>query len=130
VRGLNVDQALIDVEAVVLRNDGRSDFLALLTKRGGAQATLMAFDLVRLEGQDLRLRPLEARREALARLTAKRRDDGILFSEGLAAEGAVVFANACELGLEGIVSKRQGSFYKGGPSRNWLKTINPKFVRT
>jgi hypothetical protein len=37
---------------------------------------------------------------------------------------------ACELGLEGIVSKRQGSFYKSGPSRNWLKTVNPDFVRT
>jgi ATP-dependent DNA ligase len=42
VRSLNVDKALIDGEAVVLRKDGRSDFLALLTKRGGAQATLVA----------------------------------------------------------------------------------------
>jgi ATP-dependent DNA ligase len=41
-----------------------------------------------------------------------------------------VFAKACELGLEGIVSKRQGSFYKSGPSRNWLKTKNPNFERT
>jgi ATP-dependent DNA ligase len=47
---------------------------------------------------------------------------GILFSEALAAEG--------ELGLEGIVSKRAGSFYKSGKRRNWLKTINPNFVRT
>ena len=42
----------------------------------------------------------------------------------------IVFAKACELGLEGIVSKRAGSFYKSGPSRNWLKTKNPDFVRT
>jgi hypothetical protein len=55
---------------------------------------------------------------------------GILFSEAFAVEGVVVFAKACELGLEGIVSKRQGSFYKSGRSRNWLKTINPEFVRT
>jgi ATP-dependent DNA ligase len=41
-----------------------------------------------------------------------------------------VFAKACELGLEGIVSKRQGSFYESWRSRNWLKTINPDFVRT
>jgi bifunctional non-homologous end joining protein LigD len=54
-----------------------------------------------------------------------------LFSEALAAEGAVVFAKACELGLEGIVSKREGRFYKSGKSRNRLKTtINPRFVRT
>jgi ATP-dependent DNA ligase len=55
---------------------------------------------------------------------------GILFSEALAEEGAVVFAKACELGLEGIVSKRAGSFYKSGRSRNWLKSKNPDFVRT
>jgi bifunctional non-homologous end joining protein LigD len=53
-----------------------------------------------------------------------------VFSEALAAEGAFVLAKACGLGLEGIVSKRAGSFYKSGKSRNWLKTINPKFVRT
>ena len=63
MRGLPADQALIDGEAVVLGKDGRSDFGALLTKRGGAEATLMAFDLVRLDGDDLRLKPLEARRE-------------------------------------------------------------------
>ena len=45
-------------------------------------------------------------------------------------EGVVVFAKACELGLDGIVSKRQGSFYKSGRSRNWLKTVNPNFVWT
>jgi bifunctional non-homologous end joining protein LigD len=47
-----------------------------------------------------------------------------------AREGAVVFAEACELGLEGIVSKRAGSFYKSGKSRNWLKAKNPDFART
>jgi ATP-dependent DNA ligase len=41
-----------------------------------------------------------------------------------------LFAEACELGLEGIVSKRPGCFYKCGKSRNWLKTRNPDFVRT
>jgi len=41
-----------------------------------------------------------------------------------------VFAKACELGLEGIVSKLAGSFYRSGKSRNWLKTKNPDFVRT
>jgi bifunctional non-homologous end joining protein LigD len=82
---------------------------------------------VRLEGDDLRLRPLEARREALQGLVVG--VSGILFSETLAAGGAVVFAKAREIGLEGFVSKRQGSFYKSGRSRNWLKT-NPDFVRS
>jgi len=130
VRGFDADDALIDGEAVVFKGDGRSDFHALLTKRGGVQASLVALDLLRLNGDDLRLRPIEARRETLVRIVAKRRSDGILFSEALAAEGAVVFVKSCELGLEGIVSKRAGSFYKSGPSRNWLKTKNPDFVRT
>jgi bifunctional non-homologous end joining protein LigD len=56
--------------------------------------------------------------------------DGIVFSEALAAEGAVVFGKACELGLEGIVSKREGSLYKSRRSRNWLKTKNPDFTKT
>ena len=111
VRGLNVDRALIDGEAVVLRDDGRSDF-GLLTKRGGAQASLVAFDLLRPDDDDLRLWPIEARREALMRLVGG--VDGVLFSEALAAEGAVVFAKACALGLEGVVSKRAGSLYRAG----------------
>jgi ATP-dependent DNA ligase len=74
------------------------------------------------------LRPREARREALQRLVVG--VDGILFSEAIAAEGAIVFAKARELGLEGIVSKREGSFYGNGRSRNRLKTKNPDFVRT
>jgi bifunctional non-homologous end joining protein LigD len=122
VRGLPADQALIDGEAVVLREDGRSDFHALLTKRGGSQAAFVAFDLLGLDGDDLRQRSLEKRREALMRLVAKRRGDGIVFNEALGGEGAVVFTHACELGLEGIVSKRAGSSYTSGPSRNWLKT--------
>jgi bifunctional non-homologous end joining protein LigD len=53
-----------------------------------------------------------------------------LFSEALAAEGALVLAKACELGLEGIVSKRAGSRYWSGHSRQWLKSKNPEFERT
>jgi ATP-dependent DNA ligase len=111
---------------VVLREDGRSDFGALMTKRGGFMASLIALDLPRLEGDDWRERPIEKRREALARLVVG--VEGVVLSEALAAEGAVVFKSACELGLAGIVSKRTGSFYKSGPSRNWLKTKSPNFV--
>ena len=91
------------------------------------EASLIAFDLLSLDGEDLRQRPLEERRDALARLVAG--VDGIRFSEALATEGAVVFAHACKLGLEGIVSKRAGSRYRSGPSRNWLKCLNPEFQR-
>ena len=56
--------------------------------------------------------------------------DGVLFSESIEGEGAVVFAKAVELGLEGIVSKRAGSLYRSGTSRQWQKCKNPAFVRT
>ena len=89
--------------------------------------SLVAFDLLRLDGDDLRQRPLEERREALLRLVAG--VDGIRFSEAVAADGAIVFAHACKLGLEGIVSKRASSLYRSGPTRNWLKCLNPDFQR-
>ncbi len=105
--------------------DGLSDFEALRTKAGGARACLVAFDLLNLNDEDLRQRPLEERRDTLLRLVAGA--DNIVFSEALEAEGAVVFAKACELGLEGIVSKRVGSRYWSGTSRSWLKSKNPAF---
>ena len=79
-------------------------------------------------GDDLRDRPLEERRDELARLVHG--VDGVLFSEAIEAEGALVFAKACKLGLEGIVSKRAGSLYRSGKSPSWLKAKNPNFVRT
>jgi bifunctional non-homologous end joining protein LigD len=90
--------------------------------------SLVAFDLLRFDGDDLRQRPLEVRREALLKLVAG--VDGILFSEAMAtADGAIVFAHACKLGLEGIVSKRASSLYRSGTTRNWLKRLNPDFQR-
>ena len=78
-----------------------------------------------LDGEDLRQWPLEERREALALLVAD--VDDIQFSIAVAAEGALVFDYARKFGLEGIVSKRLGSRYRSGPSRNWLKVLNPEF---
>jgi bifunctional non-homologous end joining protein LigD len=127
VGALPVDNALIDGEAVVLLPDGHSDFAGLLTKAGGEQASLVAFDILALKDDDLRDRPLEERRDALSRLVAG--VDAIRFSESVADEGAVVFAHACKLGLEGIVSKRVGSRYRSGTSRNWFKCLNPEFQR-
>jgi hypothetical protein len=72
-------------------------------------------------------RPLEERRDELSRVVNG--VDNIVFSEALSAEGALVFAKACKLGLEGIASKRAGSRYRSGTSRIWLKSKNPAFVR-
>ena len=127
VRNLPVDNALIDGEAVAFLPGGHSDFAALRTKAGGARASYIAFDLLSLEGDDLRQRPLEERRNALSRLVHG--VDSIQFSESVEAEGATVFAHACALGLEGIVSKRVHSRYRSGASRNWLKCLSPEFQR-
>jgi bifunctional non-homologous end joining protein LigD len=128
IGSLPAERPLIDGEAVVFRPDGRSDFGALRTKSGGTRACLLAFDLLGLDGEDVRQRPLEERRDKLSGLV--RRVNGFLFSEAIETEGAVVFAHACKLGLEGIVSKRVGSLYRSGASRSWLKSKNPTFVRT
>jgi ATP-dependent DNA ligase len=96
-------------------------------ERADAGEELVAFDLLNLNGEDFRQRPIEERRGALSPLIAG--VHCILFSDALMAEGALVFAKACELGLEGIVSKRAGSRYSSGNSRQWLKSKNPAFAR-
>ena len=127
IRGLAVEHALIDGEAIVIRPDGHSDFEALRTKAGEATAAYVAFDLLQLDGKDIRQQRLEDRRAELERIV--KGADAILFSELIEAEGALVFKKACEMGLEGIVSKRVGSMYWSGRARNWTKTLNPAFHR-
>jgi bifunctional non-homologous end joining protein LigD len=127
VRGLPVDNALIDGEAVVFRSDGHSDFTALRTNRGAAEASFVAYDLLRFESEDWRSMPLEVRRAQLEALLDG--VDGITFSEAIESDGALVFDHACRLGLEGIVSKRLGGPYASGRCRNWLKVKNPAFER-
>ena len=87
VRGLPAENALVDGEAVAFRPDGRSDFGALRTKAGGAEACLVAFDLLGLDGEDVRQCPLEERRDRLSGLV--RGVDGVVFSEVIEGEGAV-----------------------------------------
>jgi bifunctional non-homologous end joining protein LigD len=72
VRGLPADEALIDGEAVVFRPDGRSDFEPLLTRHGGDQAAYVAFDLLRLDGVDIRPNRIEDRRKLLKQLVVRR----------------------------------------------------------
>jgi bifunctional non-homologous end joining protein LigD len=76
---------------------------------------LYAFDLLELDGQDLRREPLVRRKVLLARLLAGARV-GLQVNDHLAAAGDMVFRHACQLGLEGVVSKRLGSRYISGRS--------------
>ena len=90
-----------------------------------SHAFMYAFDLIELNGDDLRSEPLEWRKAALEPLLA-RAGYGVRLNEHLEAEGPLVFEHACRMGLEGIVSKRKGSWYSSGRSRDWLKAKNPK----
>jgi bifunctional non-homologous end joining protein LigD len=85
---------------------------------------LYAFDLIELNGDDLRRDPLEVRKATLASILAKA-SPGIRFNEHIEGDGPTVFAHACKLGLEGIVSKRKDSTYRSGRWPNWVKMKNP-----
>jgi bifunctional non-homologous end joining protein LigD len=114
----------MDGEAVVVGVDGVARFNALHRRHKASNALLYAFDLLELNGEDLRPLPLGAREAKLARLLA-RKPVGIAFNEHTDEDGATVFQHACKLGFEGIVSKRLTAPYRSGPSRDWLKVKNP-----
>src|ERR1700730_18401397 len=94
-----------------------------------SHAFMYAFDLIELNGDDLRSEPLEWRKAALEPLLA-RAGYGVRLNEHLEAEGPLVFEHACRMGLEGVVSKLKGSWYSSGRSRDWLKAKNPKATVT
>jgi bifunctional non-homologous end joining protein LigD len=77
-----------------------------------------------LDGEDWRPRRLEERKNRHQKLIAKA-PPGIQYSEHLEGDGAAIFAHACKLGLEGIVSKHREHPYRSGPSKAWLKIKNP-----
>jgi bifunctional non-homologous end joining protein LigD len=117
--------ASIDGEMIVQDETGRSDFGALRSAISGQPQRLifMAFDLLELDGEDLRQEPLRIRRDKLARLIGKANPASpIQFSESLGGSGPEMLQAACAMGLEGIVSKRVDSKYRSGRSAAWLKT--------
>jgi bifunctional non-homologous end joining protein LigD len=124
VTALRVHSCLIDGEAVCCDDNGMAVFAKLRQRRNDRHVVLYAFDLLELDGQDLRREPLERRKVQLARLLLRARI-GLQVNDHLAAAGDVVFRHASQLGLEGIVSKRLGSRYVSGRTRDWLKFKNP-----
>jgi bifunctional non-homologous end joining protein LigD len=115
---------IIDGEATVLGNTGLPDFQALrreLVKEGSDRLTYLAFDLLYLDGYDLRRVLLIERKRALEDVLAKA-PAKIMYSEPFeSADGGTVFRHACRMGLEGIVSKRRDSLYSSGRQESWLK---------
>jgi bifunctional non-homologous end joining protein LigD len=115
---------VIDGEAVVLGVDGIPDFNALHSRKRDDGVQLYAFDCLALDGDDLRSLPLSLRKTNLARLLA-RRPDGIFVAPFEQGEiGPELFRAECNMGLEGLVSKRANRPYRAGPSKDWLKIKN------
>ena len=105
--------------------NGLTDFNRLQARVYDASAYTYAFDLLAIDGTDTRVLPLSERKAALANLLRKAKP-GIRYSEHLAGNGIEIFAQACRMGLEGIVSKKLNSSYRSGKVKTWLKIKNPK----
>jgi len=103
---------------------GCPSFNRIRYRRHDASVFLYAFDLIELNGDDLRRDPLEVRKATLATVLAGV-GHGIWFNDHIEGDGPTVFKHACKLGLEGIVSKRKDSPYSSGRSPDWLKSKNP-----
>jgi bifunctional non-homologous end joining protein LigD len=109
----------------VLRRAGVGHLPSAPTQAERAPGVPLAFDLLELNGADLRREPIEVRKSTLASIVRKARH-GVRLNEHLEHhDGVTVFQHACKMGLEGIVSKRLGSRYRSGRSPDWLKFKNP-----
>jgi bifunctional non-homologous end joining protein LigD len=126
VAALPARSCLIDGEAIVCDENGLAVFELIRGHDSKTSAVLCAFDLLELDGKDLRRRPIEERKRLLAKLLQDSDSDlSIVLNEFFEEDGATVFRQACRLGCEGIVSKRLGSTYRRGRSPLWLKIKNP-----
>lgn len=121
---LPAETAIIDGELVVENETGISFFSLLqqdLAENRRDRFGFYAFDLLHLDGRDLRALPLSARKEALTALmeTAKR---PLRLSEPFEVDGATMLRHACRLSLEGLVSKRVNAPYRSGRNKDWVKS--------
>ncbi|MGF7161305.1 bifunctional non-homologous end joining protein LigD [Rhodoligotrophos appendicifer] len=124
---LRVKSAILDGEACVLNEQGISDFglMQAAIARGrkpSDKVVLYVFDLLFLDGQDLRSQTLASRRLYLVELLERTAHPGLVLSEEIPGSGEAVFRHACQLGLEGIISKRKDLPYVSGRTAAWLKT--------
>ncbi len=123
-RKVGQKQFVLDGEAVVLCADGIPDFNALHSRKHDAEVQLYAFDCLALAGEDIRHLPLSMRKNNLARLLA-RPLDGIFVAPFEQGEiGPDLFRAACDIGLEGLVSKMADRPYRAGRSPDWVKVKN------
>lgn len=137
LQALQATDAILDGEVTVLDADGSSSFRRLqesLNAGRSAGLVYLAFDLLQLNGHDLtNTRQLERKRvlEQLLKASGFRNDDNVRYSDHIISNGPEFYEQACQLGLEGIISKRADGLYRGGRGRQWLKvkcTYHEEFV--
>jgi bifunctional non-homologous end joining protein LigD len=116
--------AIFDAEVVWLDSDGVPNFEALHSRVNDERASALAFDLMMRNDDDLRRKPYLERKAALRKLLHHGR--GIQYVEHAEGHGDKLYAAACRLGLEGIVSKKLDAPYRSGKSKLWIKVKNPK----
>jgi bifunctional non-homologous end joining protein LigD len=121
---LPVQSCIIDGEVIACDDNGLAVFELIRNYRTVAWAVHCAFDLLELNGADLREQPIELRKQTLARLLHGAHRN-IVFNQHFDGDGAIIYKHACALGCEGIVSKRLGSPYRAGRSSHWIKVKNP-----
>jgi bifunctional non-homologous end joining protein LigD len=121
---LRCQSAIIDGEAIVQDGNGASDFKVLSSalRRQPQSIVLYAFDLLHLDGKDLRQETLLERRASLKHLVGADDQSRIQFSDEFDGDGDALFKACAEQGLEGIVSKHALAPYRSGRSKTWLKT--------
>ena len=117
---ISAASAIIEGEVVVPAPDGTTDFSVLQNQLRGKsdKIVMVAFDLLYLNGYDLRKLPLFERKAHLKRLIAK---TAIQFSESFDVDGKEMYRHACKTGLEGVVSKVRDSRYSSGRTNDWVK---------
>src|SRR6202041_1562352 len=117
---VSASSAIIDGEVVVPAADGTTNFSVLHNELRGKsdKIAMVAFDLLYLNGYDLRKLPLLERKALLKKLIAK---TAIQFSESFEIHGHEMFRHACGVGLEGVVSKVRDSRYSSGRGNDWVK---------
>lgn len=125
VGNLKVTSCAIDGEGVVCGSDGIADFERLRSRAEDHCVILYAFDLLELDGADVRREAWDTRKTRLAKLLAKQ-PDGIAYNDHTDLPGQAVYEAACKMGLEGIVSKRRDMPYRSGKCSRWRKIRNPK----
>jgi bifunctional non-homologous end joining protein LigD len=121
---LPVESALLDGEVAFVLPDGKTDFKSLQEHIDTPHPAIryFVFDLLSLDGKDLRKKPLVERRAALAKLlSAKTISNYLVYADYVVGAGPEFFEHACAMGLEGIMSKRADRPYTSGRGKDWLK---------